>query len=61
MTEQEIKDLKKSVELQERNHKLRKRKPKLKNSTESAKLATPDHTHSSDSISPCLVRKQKIK
>ena len=30
MTEQEIKDLKKSVELQERNHKLRKRKPKLK-------------------------------
>ena len=27
MTEQEIKDLKKSVELQERNHKLRKENP----------------------------------
>ena len=59
MTEQEIKDLKKSVELQERNHKLRKRKPKLKNSTESTKLATPDHTHLSDSISPVPRKKAK--
>lgn len=51
MSEQEIKDLKKSVELQERNQKLRKRKPKSKKSIAKSALATPD-THSSDSISP---------